>query len=609
MNLKRKGFIGILVLILLISFIFAYKPSANYAADDTTTTPKQNKPGQDKIEVSDKKAIVIADTGAKAVVGEPGDKVRIELPLAVNREYVPSLNYVLRNITIEPIIPTERSEIENWPFEIDNASYIKRIKDMTYNSRADVFYDFTISQRAQKGVYPVPFLINATIWRKDDINGTQIKEDVEFELFAYVNVTENGSESKVTNEMGALSVATVEKDGSLIPAPQGNAGERIKFKIPIINNGGTLTDINIHPVISTSLDEWPFIVEVVNYGRKIPRMNPRDVITLEYEFTISPEVTSGAKPINFRATYMENGKMEESLFSAYINVIKGKEEPKEPVELPDSVPKLMVVSYTTNPETIYAGKPFELTLKLQNTSKNKSIKNASIALTLAEEELMPDIGKSDSAYIDYLGPEKTATRTFYLKALPTAVNPTSIIVVNMEYETPKVTKGTYSQAIVLEIKQEVKVSLGEPAIYGAEHAKGEPIAVTIPIMNKGKGKIFNLQVDVEGEGLAMVEEYYGGDLLPAAKTDVDFQIIGTSPGEIQGSFIIKYEDIDGAEYMEELPFQLVIKEEDYLGSQIVEEQIQTKSKKNKDLIVGGTLGALALIGGAYYMIKKGRFKL
>jgi hypothetical protein len=180
----------------------------------------------------------------------------------------------------------------------------------------------------------------------------------------------------------------------------------------------------------------------------------------------------------------------------------------------------------------------------------------------------------------------------------------------MEYETTKVTQGTYSQAIVLEIRQEVFVSLGEPTIYGDDHAKGEPIAVTIPIINKGKGKIFNLQVDVEGEGIAMIEKFYGGDLLSAAKTDADFQIIGTSSGKVEGNFIIAYEDIDGEEYVEKLPFQVEIKDEDYLGGKIVEDEIPAKKGKNKGAIVGGSLGAIAIIGGGtYYMIKKGRIKL
>lgn len=607
MNLNKKKWartLAVLVFILMITLNFIY------ADDNETSNKKSNIPGQDKIETSDKKAIIIADTGAKAVSGKPGDKVRIELPLAVNREYIPSLNYVIRNITIEPMIPTERSEIEDWPFKIKNASYIKKMKDMTYNSRADVFYDFEISETAQKGTYPITFLVNATIWRKDDINKTQIKEDVEFELMVYVNVTDDGSESKIINELGALSIATVDKDGSIIPAPSGNAGERIKLKLPIINTGGTLTDINISPVISNSLDEWPFIVEVINYGKKIPKMNPGDVTTLEYEFRISPEITSGAKPINFRATYKENGMMGESLFSAYINVAKGKAEEKEPEELPDSIPKLMIVSYTTDPETIYSGESFDLTLEFKNTSKNKSIKNAGIVLTLAEEELMPDIGESDSAYIDYLGPEKTATRTFKLKALPTAINPTSTIVVDMNYETPKITQGTQTQGIVLEIKQEVNIFVEEPTIYGSDSGINEPIAVTIPIVNKGKSKVLNLQVDVEGEGISMVERFYGGDLLPAAKSSADFQIICDKAGEIEGNFIISYEDIDGIEGIQKVPFKLEIQDKDYSGSEVVQDEIKPKKKKSKALAVTGGVGLLAAIGGGvYYVLRKSRGKI
>jgi len=607
LNLNKRKWtrtLAILVCILIATL------NIIYAEGNETSNKKSNIPGQDKIETSDKKAIILADTGAKAASGKPGDKVRIELPLVVNREYIPSLNYVIRNITIEPMIPTERSDIEDWPFKITNASYMKKMKDMTYNSRADVFYDFEISETAQKGTYPITFLVNATIWRKDDINKTQIKEDVEFELMAYVNVTDDGSESKIINELGALSIATVDKDGSIIPAPSGNAGERIKLKLPIINTGGTLTDINISPVISNSLDEWPFIVEVINYGKKIPKLRPGDVTTLEYEFRISPEITSGAKPINFRATYKENGIMGESLFSAYINVDKGKSEEKEPEELPDSIPKLMIVSYTTDPETIYSGESFDLTLEFKNTSKDKSIKNAGIVLTLAEGELMPDTGESDSAYIDYLGPGKTATRTFKLKALPTAINPTSTVVVDMNYETPKVTQGTQTQGIVLEIKQEVNILVEEPTIYGSDNGINEPIAVTIPIINKGKSKVLNLQVDVEGAGISMVERFYGGDLLPAAKNSADFQVICDKAGELEGSFIISYEDVDGIEGIQKIPFKLEIQDKNYSGNEVVQDEIKPKKKKSKALAVTGGLGLLAAIGGrAYYVLRKSRGKI
>lgn len=223
---------------------------------------------------------------------------------------------------------------------------------------------------------------------------------------------------------------------------------------------------------------------------------------------------------------------------------------------------------------------------------------------------MPDIGESDSAYIDYLGPEKTATRTFKLKALPTAINPTSTIVVDMNYETPKITQGTQTQGIVLEIKQEVNIFVEEPTIYGSDSGINEPIAVTIPIVNKGKSKVLNLQVDVEGEGISMVERFYGGDLLPAAKNSADFQIICDRAGELEGNFIISYEDIDGIEGIQKVPFKLEIQDKDYSGSEVVQDEIKPKKKKSKALAVTGGVGLLAAIGGGvYYVLRKSRGKI
>lgn len=608
MSKSKRAFAVILVILTSVLLIFTGYISTSYAYEDKGTdsnVKKTNTLGQDRIETSDKKTIIIADTGAKTVSGKPGEKIEIELPLAVNREYIPSLNYVLRNITIEPVIPTEKSEIEDWPFEIKNASYIKHIKDMTYNSRADIFYNFKISKIAVKGTYPIPFLVNATIWRKDEINGTQIKEDVEFNLISYINVTDDGSESKITNELGALAIATIDEDGALIPAPSGDAGQRIKLKLPIVNNGGNLKDINITPVISNSLEEWPFVVEVVNYGKRLPNMEFGDIASLEYEFKISPEISSGAKPINFRAIYKENGTMKESLFSAYINVANGKPEEVESKELPDSIPKLMIIGYTTNPDEIYSGESFSLTLQFKNTSKTKAIKNAGISLTLAEEELMPAKGESDSVYIDYLGPGRTTTRTFKLKALTTAINPTSIIVANMNYETTKVTQGTQTQGIVLDIKQEVDVFIEEPTIYGDDYAINESIAVTIPIINKGKGKILNLQIDVEGEGLSMVEKFYGGDLLPAAKNSADFQIMSDRSGIITGDFLIIYENLDGIEEVQKIPFELDIKDEDYLGNEVIQDEVKPIKHKNKLPVAGALLGSIGVASrGAYVYFRK-----
>ena len=62
---------------------------------------EDEKPNTDiKIIPSDANALVLMDTGAQSPRGVPGQVVTIVLPLAVNKEYLPSEKYMLRNINI-----------------------------------------------------------------------------------------------------------------------------------------------------------------------------------------------------------------------------------------------------------------------------------------------------------------------------------------------------------------------------------------------------------------------------------------------------------------------------------------------------------------------------
>ena len=154
------------------------------------------KPNTDiKVIPSDANALILMDTGAQSPKGVPGQVVKIVLPLAVNKEYLPSEKYMLRNINIYPDVPTDAS-VSNWPFELIYASDVQHLKDMSYNSTAEVWFEFKVSEFASKGRYAVPFKINATVWREDAVNGTTITEDVTFKVSAYVTVTDNGNGTK-----------------------------------------------------------------------------------------------------------------------------------------------------------------------------------------------------------------------------------------------------------------------------------------------------------------------------------------------------------------------------------------------------------------------------
>ena len=167
--------------------------------DESGGIPAEDeKPNTDiKVIPSVANALILRDTGAQSPQGVPGQVVKIVLPLAVNKEYLPSEKYMLRNINIYPDVPTDAS-VSNWPFELIYASDVQHLKDMSYNSTAEAWFEFKISEFASKGRYAVPFKINATVWREDAVNGTTITEDVTFKVSAYVTVTDNGNMSGVT---------------------------------------------------------------------------------------------------------------------------------------------------------------------------------------------------------------------------------------------------------------------------------------------------------------------------------------------------------------------------------------------------------------------------
>lgn len=321
----------------------------NTSGDDNSGSTTGNNTVNEKpntsvtITPSNANALVLMDVGAQSPKGVPGDVVEVVLPIAVNREYLPSENYTLRNITIKPNISgsggssssssgsgtgsgtSQSTATTSWPFDIIDASYTRHLDDMSYNSTAEVWYKFRISEFAKKGVYPMNFTVNATVWRKDAANGTDITEDVTFTLTEYVTVVGDGELSGVISNIGVLEIGGY-ADGAVNSSPVTSPGQSITLTVPLVNKGGHLSNITVSPVISGSLDEFPFVVDKLAYGIELSDMDTGDTQNFTYTFMTSPYATTGNKPVTFRASYEENGITGECTFTAYIYVQDGYED-------------------------------------------------------------------------------------------------------------------------------------------------------------------------------------------------------------------------------------------------------------------------------------------
>ena len=515
---------------------------------------EDEKPNTDiKIIPSDANALVLMDTGAQFPKGVPGQVVKIVLPLAVNKEYLPSEKYMLRNINIYPDVPSDTS-VSNWPFELIYASDLQHLKDMSYNSTAEVWYEFKISEFASKGRYAVPFKVNATVWREDAVNGTTITEDVTFKITAYVTVTDDGNMSGVTTSFGSLQVAGTNVDGSYT-VPTGTPNQTISMRIPVINVGGTLTGVTITPVVSTSLDEFPFAVTSTNYSQYFSYWASGEIKYLDYTFTVSPFATSGNKSIKFKATYFENSAPAEGSFSTQITIIDGYDA---------SAMAVMVKEYKlyvddTEVSGLMAGEETELRLTVINNSKVDTAKKVIGSLVFTNSPgLTLAMGGTDTAYADSIKPGGTATLKYKIMAKQDAEVGPAMLGINLTYETTEAVAGKAAQNIMLPISQQMDILAGTPEVYGTP-SKDKEATISVPLTNMGRAKALNIRV-LATDGMTSPTPCYVGDLLAGGSTSADVTVNFSKIGAFVGKLILQYEDANGETYSQDISVPLSVAE-------------------------------------------------
>ena len=506
-----------------------------------------------KIIPSDANALILMDTGAQSPKGVPGQVVTIVLPLAVNKEYLPSEKYMLRNINIWPDVPTDTS-VSNWPFELIYASDVQHLKDMSYNSTAEVWFEFKISEFASKGRYAAPFKVNATVWREDAVNGTTITEDVTFKITAYVTVVDDGNMSGVTTSFGSLQVAGTNVDGSYT-VPTGTPNQTISMRIPVINVGGTLTSVTVYPVVSTSLDEFPFVVESTNYGKYFDYWASGEVKYLDYTFKVSPFATSGNKSIKFKATYFENSAPAEGSFSTQITIIDGYDA---------SAMSVMVQSYKlyvddTEVSGLMAGEETELRLTLINNFKYDTAKKVISSLVFTNSPgLTLCVGGTDTAYADSIKPGGTATLKYKIMAKQDAEVGPAMLGINLTYETTEAVAGKAAQNIMLPVSQKMDILAGTPEVYGTP-SKDKESTISVPLTNMGRAKAMNIRV-MATDGMTASTPCYVGDLLAGGSTSADVTVNFSKIGAFVGKLILQYEDANGETYAQDISVPLSVAE-------------------------------------------------
>ena len=394
------------------------------------------------------------------------------------------------------------------------------------------------------------------------------------ESYTFTAIEQPSPSPDPSKPAAAFRLSSYDPNGLVVTTASGKNGGKVLVRLPLMCVSGPVMNIKVAPKLSTSLDEFPFAIERVDYTVGYNGfINANQIIEFQFDMRFADKVTAGVKKVDFTVTYergwgsAEGSSTESCDVSLYVNVTKGYEGASETPggETTQTLPKLVVDSYSFSEEKIYAGETFTLTFTVRNTSNEEDTKSILVTMTNNADtgKLTPAEG-SNTLYIDKLAKGESKTMTMSIATAPDTEAKAYEIKLDFEYEGTKtrpatLAKGESSASIPVTVMQKIRLKIDDPTVDG-EAMEGESVPVYFSLYNMGRSPIYNCMVTVEGDGLSLEDSFFQGTVAAGNSMRADLSIITATPGQIDGEIVISYEDSLEEKMEERLPLSLYVTE-------------------------------------------------
>ncbi len=224
----------------------------------------------------------------------------------------------------------------------------------------------------------------------------------------------------------------------------------------------------------------------------------------------------------------------------------------------NSLPRVIIDSYTINPENVEAGSRFQFTFTLKNTSKTLAVSNFKITISSSDGVFTPVAG-SNTFYTESIAPGGLETYTIELSAKGQAEQKSYPIYVGMDYEYGSGGRYSGNEEINVYVSQPVRLEFTNVS-YPTFAMQGEQIYVSFQYYNKGKTPLNNLTILAEGDIMLMDGEMFMGNF-PAGSGDYfEAYVIPMGIGTVTGSIVFAFEDAAGEPRRMEVPLVVEVAE-------------------------------------------------
>ena len=424
---------------------------------------------------------------------------------------------------------------KSFPFEADSSTFKEKDVNVKPGSSKSVTLSYKLRRDLAAGYYQAFFIIDG---------GTEV--GVNIWVSAYDGSTEEDENTKIEYD---FSIG----DGQFTPFAAYN--QVMNFGVNLTNTGlKKVYDVRVEMQLDADVTKFPFNINEGNYSRKMGDMEPGQMVTVPYSMAVREDVKSGFFPIHYLVSYREeeNGDFSEPVDLIVYVRVKGEDDDKlssDAGEEDRTKARIIVDSFSTVPEEVFAGQPFELRVRMKNASSN--VTSSNIMFTFASEEVesspvfTSDSG-STSMVVNQLAPGATTDLVMVFKSSPTAEQKSYTMTIKEQYDSPEFKNAKEEVKISIPVKQVPRLNTGTIEVMPDSINVGSETNVMFGINNTGKVLLYNVMVRFEADSIQTTDAYVG-NIKPGETGNLDTMVSGVAPTTDEGKvkIIISYEDENG----------------------------------------------------------------
>ena len=571
--------------IALLTMIMLIVPQFTITAEETTTSQP------------DTTTTTTAETQAPPA-GAPSYSIFDQQVFPVTAGEDTSFRLQIENISTADAAKTTASILDDknivtiLPGSITRANYIKAYSTMYVNVLVNV------PKTTPSGKRPLTIKLNNT-----NRDGATSEQTLTFYIDVKNDVKFNG-----------VNVLEYSTDKSPV-----KAGDNFNLTVKLQNSCGI--DVPNVNVLLDGLDGTKFAMNGAVSSKKIS-LKKDEIVTLTFPLIACDGITSIREVLPLKLSYQIDPANKETLQESTTNtnvactvIKKGDDADKT------FAPNIIIDNYSFGGAYVVGGKTFPLALTIRNTSATSSIKNLKVTIQ--------GVAGKDDAGVAF-SPANSSNTFFYenfgvnaaekinIDFLPKAdAKPNSYpIQVTFDYEytaNGKTEKAeTVTQTITVPLQQDDRFSVNPPEIE-ANSTIGQECPLSVTVVNKGKSAVYNVSVDVEGEGFDKTSSaYYIGNVESGKEELYDAKIIPNKEGEIKGTIVVTYEDSNGTqkEIREEFvttAMHMIMDNgggKDGINDMPVDANVDGAAKKSPiPLLIGIGIGVVVVVAGTIVTVK------